>query len=149
MRLAAFASVACFFLFHLPTGVTFVAALAVGVVFGAAKGYLVGVLRLRAFTTTLVTFIAGRAAYDILVVSFGSKVRLSDARSELWDFIGDGTALGLSVPVLAALILAVVTHVALTRSRPGWHVLAVGGSRRSAHNAGIRVRRTVFLTSVF
>ena len=53
------------------------------------------------------------------------------------------------MPVLAALVLAVVTHVALTRSRPGWHVLAVGGSRRSAHNAGIRVRRTVFMTYVF
>jgi len=53
------------------------------------------------------------------------------------------------VPVLSAIVLAVVTHVALTRSRPGWHVLAVGGSRRSAHNAGIRVRQTVFLTYVF
>ncbi len=51
--------------------------------------------------------------------------------------------------MLSAIALAIVTHVALTRSRPGWHVLAVGGSRRSAHNAGIRVRLTVFLTYVF
>ncbi len=51
--------------------------------------------------------------------------------------------------MLAAIALAIVTHIALTRSRPGWHVLAVGGSRRSAHNAGIRVRQTVFLTYVF
>ena len=43
----------------------------------------------------------------------------------------------------------IIAHIALTRSRPGWHVLAVGGSRRSAHNAGIRVRQTVFLTYVF
>ena len=27
-------------------------------------------------------------------------------------------------------------------------MLAVGGSRRSAHNAGIRVRQTVFMTYV-
>jgi ribose transport system permease protein len=39
-----------------------------------------------------------------------------------------------------------VAHVALTRSRPGWHILAVGGSRRSAYNSGIRVRGTVFMT---
>ncbi len=147
--LGCFAAVACFFLFHLPTGVAFLAALGVGVLFGAANGYLVGYLRLRAFITTLVTFIIGRAIYDILVVSFGARVQLSDAQSDLWDFIGDGTLLGMSVSVLAALALAVVTHVVLTRARPGWHVLAVGGSRRSAHNAGIRVRRTVFLTYVF
>src|SRR4029077_4294354 len=98
---------------------------------------------------TLVTFIIGRAIYDILVVSFGSKVQLSDAASDAWDFIGDGTFAGLSISVLAAAVLAAITHVALTRSRIGWHVLAVGGSRRSAHNAGIRVRPTVFMTYVF
>ncbi|MBI1218520.1 MAG: ABC transporter permease [Rhodobacteraceae bacterium] len=147
--LSAFASVAAFFIFHLPTGLAFLAALATGLIFGAVNGYLIGFLRLRAFLTTLVTFIIGRAIYDILVVSFGAKVQLSDASSDLWDFIGDGTMAGLSVSVVAALVLAVVTHVALTRSRPGWHVLAIGGSRRSAHNAGIRVRRMVFLTYVF
>ncbi len=147
--LGAFASVACFFIFHLPTGVAFLAALATGIAFGAANGYLIGYLRLRAFLTTLVTFIIGRAFYEILVVNFGSMVQLSDASSDLWDFVGDGTILGLSVSMFAALVLAIVTHIALTRSRPGWHVLAVGGSRRSAHNAGIQVRRTVFLTYVF
>ncbi|WP_322865956.1 ABC transporter permease [Aquicoccus sp. G2-2] len=147
--LGAFAAVTCFFIFHLPTSVAFLAALVTGIVFGAVNGYLIGYLRLRAFLTTLVTFIIGRALYEILVVNFGSKVQLSDASSDMWDFIGDGTILGLSVSMFVALVLAVVTHIALTRSRPGWHVLAVGGSRRSAHNAGIRVRHTVFLTYVF
>ena len=32
--------------------------------------------------------------------------------------------------------------------RPGWRLTAVGGARRSAYNAGINVRRTVFLTYV-
>ena len=147
--LSAFAAVACFFIFELPVWLAFAASLAVGVVFGAINGYLIGYLRLRAFLTTLVTFIIGRAVYDILVVDFASKVQMSSATSDVWDFIGDGTVLGVSVPVWAALALAIVTHVALTRSRPGWHVLAVGGSRRSAYNAGIKVRRTVFLTYVF
>jgi ribose transport system permease protein len=147
--LSAFAAVACFFIFDLPVWVAFLASLSVGVLFGAINGYLIGYLRLRAFLTTLVTFIIGRAIYDILVVSFASLVQMSSAQSDVWDFIGDGTALGVSVPVWAALALGLVTHVALTRSRPGWHVLAVGGSRRSAYNAGIKVRRTVFLTYVF
>jgi ribose transport system permease protein len=147
--LSAFSAVSTFFIFDAPVWLAFAASLGVGLAFGAINGYLIGYLRLRAFITTLVTFIIGRAGYDILVVSFGSKVQLSMASSDAWDFIGDGTLLGISIPVLAAIALAIVTHVALTRSRLGWHVLAVGGSRRSAHNAGIRVRRTVFLTYVF
>ena len=147
--LSAFAAVSAFFIFGAPVWLAFAASVAVGVICGAINGYLVGYLRLRAFLTTLVTFIIGRAVYDILVVQYGSRVQMSQATSPIWDFIGDGTFLGISVPVWAAVLLGILTHIALTRSRPGWHVLAVGGSRRSAHNAGIRVRQTVFLTYVF
>ena len=60
-------------------------------------------------------------------------MQLSSATSDVLDFIGDGTFYGLSVSVLAGdQSVAIIAHVALTRSRPGWHVLAVGGSRRSA-----------------
>lgn len=147
--LSAFAAVSTFFIFDMPVWVAFLASVATGIAFGAVNGYLIGYLRLRAFLTTLVTFIIGRAGYDILVVKYGSQVQMSSVTSDIWDFIGDATILGFSVPVIAAVVLGIITHIALTRSRPGWHVLAVGGSRRSAHNAGIRVRRTVFLTYVF
>jgi ribose transport system permease protein len=146
--LAAFAAVSTFFIFELPTWVALLAALATGAVFGAVNGYLIGYMRLRAFLTTLVTLVIGRAIYDILVVNFGSMIQLSSASSDVWDFIGDGAIYGFSVPVIAATILAILGHVALTRSRPGWHVLAVGGSRRSAHNSGIKVRQTVFMSYV-
>ena len=146
--LAAFASVSTFFIFGLPVWVALLAALATGAAFGALNGYLVGFLRLRAFLTTLVTLVIGRALYDILVINFAAAVQQSDVTSPVWDFIGDGQFLGLSMAVLIAIVLALVAHVALTRSRPGWHILAVGGSRRSAHNSGIRVRETVFLSYV-
>ncbi|MDQ0395715.1 ABC transporter permease [Labrys monachus] len=147
--LSTFSAVSAFFIFHQPVGLALLAAIATGIACGAINGYLIGYLRLRAFLTTLVTFILGRAVFDILVVNFAAQIQLSDAASDLWDYIGDGSFHGLSVSVATALVLAVIAHVALTRSRFGWHVLAVGGSRRSAHNAGIRVRRTVFLTYVF
>ena len=146
--LAAFAAVACFFIFELPTGVALLASIIIGAAFGAINGYLIGYLRLRAFLTTLVTLVIGRAIYDILIVNYGSLIQLSSASSDVWDFIGDGDIYGFSVPVISATLLAAVAHIALTRSRPGWHILAVGGSRRSAHNSGIKVRRTVFISYV-
>jgi ribose transport system permease protein len=147
--LSTFAAVSVFFIFEQPVWMALLASLATGVALGALNGYLVGFLRLRAFLTTLVTFIIGRAIFDILVINFAARIQMSLASSEAWDYIGDGTFHGFSISVLSAVVLAVVTHIALTRSRPGWHVLAVGGSRRSAHNAGIKVRQTVFMTYVF
>jgi ribose transport system permease protein len=147
--LSTFAAVSVFFIFEQPVWMALLASLATGVALGALNGYLVGFLRLRAFLTTLVTFIIGRAIFDILVINFAARIQMSLASSEAWDYIGDGTFHGFSISVLSAVVLAVVTHIALTRSRPGWHVLAVGGSRRSAHNAGIKVRQTVFMPYVF
>lgn len=147
--LSTFAAVAVFLILEQPVWMALLASLLSGIVFGSINGYLIGYLRLRAFLTTLVTFIIGRALFDILIVNFASQIQLSTASSELWDYVGDGTLGGFSVSVSVAFLLAVLTHIAITRSRLGWHVLAVGGSRRSAHNAGIRVRTTVFMTYLF
>lgn len=146
--LAAFASVSSLFILGLPVWVAILAAVLTGMAFGAINGYLIGYLRLRAFLTTLVTLVIGRALYDILIINFAAQVQQSDITSDIWDFIGDGKVFGVSISIITAVVIALIAHVALTRSRPGWHILAVGGSRRSAHNSGIRVRETVFMSYV-
>ena len=146
--LAAFAAVSGLFILDLPVWACLLAALATGALCGAINGYLIGYMRLRAFLTTLVTLVIGRAIYDILIINFAAEVQQSDITSEVWDFIGDGKFLGISISVLTAVVIAIIAHIALTRSRPGWHILAVGGSRRSAHNSGIKVRQTVFMSYV-
>jgi len=144
--LSTFAAVGSFLILGWPIWAALAAAILTGLAFGSLNGFLIGYMRLRAFLTTLVTFIIGRALFDILVVNFAAQIQLSTVSSESWDFIGDGTVFGFSISVIVALVIAIVAHVALTRSRPGWHILAVGGSRRSAYNSGIRVRGTVFMT---
>ena len=146
--LANFAAVGSFLILGQPVWVAFLAAMATGFVFGCLNGYLVGYMRLRAFLTTLVTLIIGRAIFDILVVDYGTAIQSSTVSSDIWDFIGDGTVYGFSIAVICAVVIAIIAHVVITRSRPGWHILAVGGSRRSAYNSGIRVKRTVFMTYV-
>jgi ribose transport system permease protein len=151
--LSMFSAVGSFYLLEQPVWVAFGAAMATGFLFGCINGYLVGYMRLRAFLTTLVTLIIGRAVFDILVIDYGTQIQMSMAMSDTWDFIGDGTIFGMkangpSIAVATAVVIAIIAHVVMTRSRIGWHMLAVGGSRRSAYNAGIRVKRTVFITYV-
>jgi simple sugar transport system permease protein/D-xylose transport system permease protein len=54
---------------------------------------------------------------------------------------------GVGVMFLFFLVLVVATHIALTRTRWGRAVYAVGGSEEAARRAGIRVRRIYY--SVF
>ncbi len=115
---------------------------------GLINGVLVGYLRLRAFLTTLVTLIMVRAIVDILLLKYSVPISGATPDSDLWEYIGDGTMLGLPFSFVLAAAIAIVVHIFLSRSRPGWHVAAVGGSRRSAFNIGIPVRRTVCMTYV-
>jgi ribose transport system permease protein len=131
-----------------PAWLAMLCALLAGVLVGLLNGFLVGYLRLRAFLTTLVTLIIVRAIVDTLVLQYSMKIVVPVGRSELWEFISYEDVYGVPVAFIVAAIVAVAGHIFLTRLRPGWHILAVGGSRRSAYNAGLAVRRTVATTYV-
>jgi ribose transport system permease protein len=122
--------------------------LAFGALLGAVNGVLIGYFRLRAFLTTLITLIIYRALYDLLTADYATLIAAGFPDSAVWDFIGNGAWLGVPTVVYAYALVAIFGHVFLTRLRPGWHVIAIGGSRRSAYNTGIPVRRTVALCYV-
>ena len=146
--LATFCALAMFNALMLPLPVIILATLAIGALVGALNGFLIGYLRLRAFLTTLVTLIMVRATFDTLVLKYQVVVTRPTGTSEAWYFIGEGSILGLPFSFFCAVILGILAHVMLTRLGIGWRIQAVGGSRRSAYNAGISVRKTVFLTYV-
>ena len=132
----------------LPLWLAGAVSVACGAAVGAINGLLVGYLRLRAFLTTLVTMIVVRGLVDALLLSHAQTIASVEIQSASWDYIAFETIAGMSVSFIVAIVLAVTTHLLLTRLRPGWHLLAVGGSRRAAYNAGIDVRRTVCATYV-
>jgi ribose transport system permease protein len=132
-----------------PTPLVILVTLALGAACGAINGYLVGYLRLRAFLTTLVTLIIFRSVYDILFLSMSTAIISGFPDSDLLFFIGEGDVLGIPFSLLLAAIIAIAWHIVLSRMRPGWRLTAVGGARRSAYNAGIKVRRTVFFAYVW
>ncbi len=142
------ATLALINMFGWPLWAAIPAVLIFGAALGAINGFLIGYLKLRAFLTTLVTLIIYRSIVDIGLMNFAVEISGGFLDSEAWDFIGDGDIYGIPSGLIAFLILAVIGHVMLSRTRPGWHVMAIGGARRSAHNAGIAVKRTICLTYV-
>jgi ribose transport system permease protein len=134
--------------FLLPLIVAIPLVIAAGALVGLINGLLIGYLRLRAFLTTLVTLIIVRAVVDLLTVAYGGEVSVWTDKVAGWDFIGDGALMGVPFSVVAAATAGVLVHILLTRMRLGWHISAVGGSRRSAFNIGLPVRRVVCFTYV-
>ena len=131
-----------------PVGVAFLCTLAACCLVGLLNGLLVGLLRLRAFLTTLVTLIIVRAVVDMLLLKYAVQISGGFADSDIWDFIGSGSVFGLPFSAILLVAAVLIGHIWLSRTRPGWKIMAVGGSRRSAHNSGISVRWTVCGTYV-
>ncbi|WP_169566452.1 ABC transporter permease [Sneathiella limimaris] len=125
-----------------------VGTLAAGAFVGLINGFLVGYLRLRAFLTTLVTLIIVRAIVDMLLLKYSVKIAGSFIDSDPWYFLGEGSIASIPFSVVVTLLVALIIHIVLSRSRIGWHILAIGGSRKSAHNVGISVRKVVCSTYI-
>jgi ribose transport system permease protein len=114
-----------------------------GCLLGAVNGILIGYFRLRAFITTLITLIIYRAIYDIVTLQYSVQIAGGFPDSAVWDFLGTGDVFGVPPIAFVYAAIAIFGHIFMTRLRPGWHITAIGGSRRSAYNSGIAVRRTV------
>jgi ribose transport system permease protein len=131
-----------------PVPAVIVATMIAGGLLGAVNGILIGYLRLRAFITTLITLIIYRSAFDLLIQRYSNAIASAFPDIPSWNFIGGGDVLGIPSVALVYIAIAIFGHVFLTRLRPGWHITAIGGSRRSAYNSGIPVRRTIALCYV-
>lgn len=122
--------------------------LVAGGLLGAVNGVLIGYFRMRAFLTTMVTLIVYKAANDMLNARVGVEISANFPDAPAWDFLGMGTFLNIPVVVWVFAVVAIGGHIFLTRLRAGWHVLAIGGNRRSAYNTGLPVKRVVALSYV-
>jgi ribose transport system permease protein len=131
-----------------PVPAVIVATMVFGGLLGAINGVLIGYLRLRAFITTLITLIIYRSAFDLLIQRYSNAIASAFPDIPSWNFIGDGNVFGIPSVALVYIAVAIFGHIFLTRLRPGWHITAIGGSRRSAYNSGIPVRRTIALCYV-
>src|SRR5579864_5933692 len=146
--LTDFTALYCLDVLHWPVAAVIPATLVAGALLGAVNGILIGYLRLRAFITTLITLIVYRATFDLLILDSSNEIAAAFPDIPSWNFMGGGDVLGVPSVALVYIGIAIFGHIFLTRLRPGWHITAIGGSRRSAYNSGIPVRRTIALCYV-
>ncbi|WP_437535002.1 ABC transporter permease [Sorangium sp. So ce726] len=111
--------------------------LACGAIGAAVNGGLIAYGGFNFFVVTLATMQVFRGV--ALVISDGTP--RSTIEHDLIQQLGDGKLGALSIPVLIAIAVGAVGHVALTYSRFGRTVYAVGGNEAAARLSGVNVRR--------
>jgi ribose transport system permease protein len=139
---------ALFFLFvaGFPVWLVVLATLATGTIVGACNGLLIGYLKARPFLTTLVTLIILRASVNLLNEGFATVFATNSVDSDAWDFLGEGDVLGIPCNAATLIIVLLIGHIFLSRSRYGWRLTAIGASRKAARHAGIQVERMLLAT---
>ncbi len=113
---------------------------------GALIGFLVGYLKLNSLIVTLGMLSAIHGL--TLTYSGGKNMDIADKEGTWFSVFGQGTALGIPVPILMFVALAAFLGLVLTKTGFGRKVYAVGGNGTAATFSGIRRARTVFFCYV-
>jgi ribose transport system permease protein/putative xylitol transport system permease protein len=110
---------------------------------GALIGFLVGYLKLNSLIVTLGMLSAIHGL--TLTYSGGKNMDIADKEGTWFSIFGQGTALGLPVPILIFIAVAALLGLILGKTGFGRKVYAVGGNGTAATFSGIPRARTVFL----
>lgn len=111
-------------------------AIVVATLLGALNGFIVTVLRVNPFITTLGTMSLYSGAVLFLT---NSKAYSSNDPSFTW--IGQGAILGVPVAVITLILVFLLGALALRSTKFGRSVYAIGGSSEAARLSGLAVRR--------
>ncbi|KJF65898.1 ABC transporter permease [Rhizobium nepotum] len=119
--------------------IALVAGLVAGCFCGAINGLLIARFRVPAFVTTLGMLSVARGA--TLLYSGGRPIpNLSIG----FRWLGQGSIVGIPVPVVIFAIVFAIAAVVLRHTIYGRRIYAVGGNPRSAKTSGINVRAITF-----
>jgi len=113
------------------------AALVTSLAVGAINGVLIAYVNMPPFVVTLGMLTIARslamvASNNRMVYNFGPD------QAKLLAF-GGGTTFGIANPVIALVVLALITGFLFRWTQWGSHLFAIGGNERAAVRAGVRV----------
>ncbi|RYB04764.1 ABC transporter permease [Lichenibacterium ramalinae] len=120
-------------------GAAVVLGLGLAALVGFVNGVMIAVVRLSPFVVTLGTLSICRGI--TYVITQGRGQAPNGPGVDTFYALTDGRILGLPVPLVYLLALAVVMGVALRQTRWGRHVFVLGGNERAAKLTGVAVAR--------
>lgn len=133
-----------------PLWLSALAAIGAALLVGLVNGLLIAYLRIPAFVVTLGMLSLARSA--AMVLSNNKMVFQFGPDEKLLFWLGGGSTWGIANPVIALVLLALVTGFVLRWTRWGTHVFAIGSNEKAAVLTGINVRGlkvSVYLCSAF
>lgn len=128
------------------TGVNMLLAFTVPLLVGMLGGAINGAVIAGAGVNPLIVTLGTLTAYRGFVVWF--RVNPVYDLKPYYREIGQGSVLGIPVPVIIFLLVAIAASITLRYTRFGRYVYAVGGNREAARAAGVNVGMTVFAVYV-
>ena len=111
-----------------------------GTAWGLVNGLLITLLKLPPFIVTLGTLGITFGLSDL--ISGGTNF-FAPVPPSFTDRIGNGTFLGLYVPIWIALFFLIVAHIVYHHTRFGRYTAAVGSNEEGARRTGIAVNRQI------
>lgn len=126
----------------IPFPVALPLALLLSLLFGAFSGAFAGICITRFSITPFIVTLA------LMTIWRGSAFVYTEGRPiwelpESFGLLGSGRFLALPIPTIVMIVVYVVSHLALTRTRFGRYVYAVGGNIEAARLSGIRTNRVL------
>ena len=122
----------------MPVPLAIVAGIALGGLLGWVNGAMVWRVKISPLIITLGTLAVFRGL--ALRLTNGFEVRDVPASFSLF---GQAQLLGIPMPVLALILIAIIAHIILDTTTIGRHLYAFGGNREACEAAGINGRRLV------
>ncbi|MCU0415342.1 MAG: ribose ABC transporter permease [Ignavibacteriaceae bacterium] len=118
----------------------------VGILFGVLSGFIAGVFVTKFKITPFIVTLA------LMTIWRGTAFVYTEGRPiwelpEAFSYLGGGRIIGVPVPTIIMVIVFIVSHIVLTKTRFGRYVYAVGGNLEAARLAGIKTNK--FLISVY
>lgn len=115
----------------------------IGVLCGVVNGYFIAVRKIPDIIVTLATMYIFRG----VAVGISGGTWMNNF-PDSFRFFGQGIVLGISFPLIIALLLIAIFIYLLKYTRRGRRIYSVGGNSSAAKLAGINVARTKFLVYV-
>ena len=121
-------------------GDSLIGALALGAGIGIACGAINGIITAKGKIPPFI------ATLGMMTAARGLALLFSDGRpvpnlSESFMFLGKGVIAGIPVPIIIFILIGIISHILLSKTKFGKYTYAIGGNEHAAKICGINVDR--------